>query len=96
MRLLALLAALACAGCLSLPANPTEMTPDQLKEWVKDKNASVGCVVANSPYGKGNGLYLVLDKGIIPNGTVTIDDACKVVISNTAPAHTAPAPLPAK
>ena len=69
-------------GCASLPASPTAMTPEQLKEWSKDKNANVVCVVANTPYGKGSALYLNLDKGVIVSGTITVDDACKTVITN--------------
>ena len=75
----------AFAGCASIPANPTEMTPDQLKEWVKDKNANIACGVINSPYGRGIAVYVVLDKAVVVNGMVTVDDACKVTITN-APA----------
>lgn len=77
-----LIAALLFAGCASLPANPTEMTADQLREWVKDKNANIACAVINSPYGRGVGVYVVLDRGIVVNGTVTVDSECKVVIQN--------------
>lgn len=70
-------------GCASFGASPTNMTPEQLKEWVKDKNANIVCIVANTPYGKGSALYLNLDKGIVVNGTLTVDDACKTTITNT-------------
>jgi len=60
------------------------MTPEQLKEWAKDKNANIVCVVGNTPYGKGSALFLNLDKGVILNGTVTVDDACKTTITNGA------------
>lgn len=74
---------LTLAGCASLPANPTEMSPEQLKEWVKDKNANISCGVINSPYGRGVAVYVVLDKGILIDGTVVVDDQCKVTITNT-------------
>ena len=71
-------------GCASFPASPTSMTPEQLKEWAKDKNAHIVCIVANTPYGKGSTLFVTLDKGVVPNGTIVIDDACKTTISNSA------------
>lgn len=79
--------AAALGGCMgSLPANPTVMSADQLREWVKDKNANISCLVANSPYGKGNAMVLVLDKGVVvPNGTLSVDDSCKVSITNNKP-----------
>ena len=83
LKPLALVALLALvAGCATLPANPSEMTAEQLKEWVRDKNANIGCGVINSPYGRGVMVYVVLDKGIIINGMVTVDSECKVTIQN--------------
>lgn len=81
-----LLLAAAFAGCA--PFNPANMTPEQLTALAKIKDATVTCIIANSPYGKGSGLYLSLDKGVIPTGTMTVDDGCKVTIT------TAPAPRP--
>ncbi len=73
------------AACATLPANPTDMTAEQLNAWAKDKNANISCGVINSPYGRGVAVYVVLDKGIVINGTVVVDDQCRVTISN-APA----------
>ncbi len=70
------------AGCVSLPADPTKMSAEQLKEWAKDKNANIACGVVNSPYGRGVATYVVLDKAVIFNGTVSVDGECKVTISN--------------
>lgn len=85
MRLL-LAASLLCAGCMgSLPGNPTQMTPEQLREWAKDKNANVGCLVAGTPYGKGNTVLMVLDKGLVVNGTLTIKENCEIVLTNQPP-----------
>ena len=80
---IATLALVGFAGCATLPANPTAMTPEQLREWVKDKNANISCGVINSPYGRGVAVYVVLDRGIVVNGTVVVDDQCKVTITNT-------------
>ena len=77
-----ILVVLLFGGCTSLGASPASMTPEQLKEWAKDKNANIVCIIANTPYGKGSVLYLNLDKGIVMNGSVSIDDACKTVITN--------------
>lgn len=77
--------ALLCTGCVtggSLPANPEKMSAEQLKEWVKDKNANAGCLVANTPYGKGNSVFLALDRGIVINGTIIIKDNCEITIIN--------------
>ena len=85
MCLMLLTLVFALAGCVtggSLPANPEKMSAEQLKEWVKDKNANAGCLVANTPYGKGNSVFLALDKGIVVNGTVTIKDNCEITITN--------------
>lgn len=82
MRMLLLVAVLALAGCNSLPADPAAMSPEQLKEWAKDKNANISCGIVNSPWGRGVGTYVVLDKGTVFNGTVTVDNECKVTISN--------------
>lgn len=68
------------AGCPTLPANPEKMSPEQLREWAKDKNANIACGVGHTPYGKVTALYVILDKGIVVNGTVTVDPECKVTI----------------
>lgn len=81
MKMFAL--ALLLAGCGAIPANPSSMSPEQLREWVKDKNANVACGVANTPYGRGVAVYVVLDKGIVIDGSVTVDSECKVTIINT-------------
>ena len=75
-------------GCVtggSLPANPEKMSEGQLREWVKDKNANAGCLVANTPYGKGNSVFLALDRGIVVNGTITIKDNCEIIIQTFSP-----------
>lgn len=83
MKYIVLIGLLSLTGCASFPASPSTMTPEQLREWAKDKNANVVCIVANTPYGKGSALYLNLDKGVVVNGTMTVDDACKTTITNT-------------
>lgn len=86
MKTILVLSVLLVSGCMQMPANPEKMTPDQLREWAKDKNANIACGVINSPYGRGVGTYVVLDKGIVVNGSVTVDPECKITITNTVPA----------
>lgn len=74
-----------CAG-LSLPADPSRMTADQLREWVRDKSAAIQCARTETPY-KFGVVAINLDKGIVPNGKVTIDDGCKITIENATPAR---------
>ena len=45
--------ALLMGGCLSMPANPENMTPEQIKEWTKDRSIAATCTTINSPYGRG-------------------------------------------
>ncbi len=86
MKKYLVLSFVALTGCMQLPANPEKMSPEQLREWAKDKNANIACGVVNSPYGRGVGTYVVLDKGIVVNGSVSVDPECKITITNTVPA----------
>nr|WP_316642894.1 hypothetical protein [uncultured Roseateles sp.] len=91
--LLAIAVATALAGCANtLPADPTKMSADQLQAWAKDKNANISCGVVNSPYGRGVMTYVVLDKGIVIDGSVTVDNECKVQITNSAKPKAASSP----
>jgi len=67
-------------GCATLPGNPEKMSADQLKELVKDKNANVGCATVQTPY-KGNVVYMVLDKSVVVNGTLTVKSDCEISIT---------------
>ena len=86
-RLLAL--ALMLTGCATLPLNYSKMSADQLNALVKDKNANIGCATVQTPY-KGNVLYLVLDKGVVQAGSVTIKSDCEVTITNAPETKTLP------
>lgn len=84
MKLLFLLPLLASCAT-NLAGDPSKMDAAQLKEWVRDKNANISCGVFSSPYGRTVMTYVVLDKGIIMNGTVSVDNECKVTFANTKP-----------
>lgn len=76
------------AGCATqIPADPSKMSAEQLNAWAKDKNANIACSTFKGVYGTGVVNYVVLDKGVVVNGTVTVDQECKVTITNskTAP-----------
>lgn len=75
---------LTVAACAQLPADPSKMSPEQIHEWIKDKNASVSCGKVNTPYGPTVLTYVTLDKAVILTGTVQVDSECKVTISNEA------------
>jgi len=78
-------------GCASqVPADPTHMTPEQIKELAKDKSASAACTVVNSPWGVGRTIFVQFDKSTAPNGTVTVGADCTVSLG-VAP-KAAPAP----
>jgi len=83
MKLVMFLLCLLLAGCVSLPADPTKMSAEQLREWVKDKNANISCGSTISTLGKFGVVSVVIDKGLVPNGAVTVDADCKITITNT-------------
>ena len=95
MRLLVLvLAALLLSGCAGLSAfgnSATGLTPEQLKEFVKIKDA--GCSKITGVYmgATFTAITVSVDKGIPPGaGTVKVDDNCGVTI--TAEPKAPPAP----
>lgn len=85
LRVVALALVAAFAGCASVPADPSKMSAEQLKEWVRDKNANMACTVVNSPYGRGVMTYVVLDKAVIVDGSLTMDNECRISITNSRP-----------
>jgi hypothetical protein len=76
------IASVLLAGCAQLPADPSKMSAEQIREWVKDKNASVSCGKVNTPYGPTFLTYVVLDKAVVFDGSLTVDGDCKVSITN--------------
>jgi len=68
-------------GCATIPGNPSSMSPEQIKEAVKDKSASVGCATVQTPY-KGNALLLNLDAGVLKVGELTVASDCTITIKN--------------
>jgi len=83
---LLLAVALAVTGCAGarLPADPSKMTAEQLREMVKDKAATLGCATVQTPY-KGNTVLLNLDAGVLKVGRVTVKSDCEITIENDKP-----------
>ena len=84
MRALAILALLSAAGCTSMPADPSHMTPEQIKEWSRDKSASINCVVARNATGTVVMASANLDKASIKGGTLTVKPASECEMTITA------------
>jgi starvation-inducible outer membrane lipoprotein len=80
--------ALALAGCTTIPADPSNMSPEQLKEWAKDKSASVSCVVARNATGTVVMAMANLDKTSIKGGQLVVKPSadCEMTIVSDAPA----------
>jgi starvation-inducible outer membrane lipoprotein len=81
MRILIIAALL--AGCTTLPADPAKMSPEQLREWAKDRNASVTCVQARNATGTVAMISVSLDKSVISSGSVTVKPSsdCEATIT---------------
>lgn len=77
------------AACSTLPGgiDYSKMDAAQIKALSADKSISAACTTANSVYGRVVTVAMTVDKGTVVNGGVSVDDACKVTITNaTAPA----------
>ena len=65
------------AGCGTLSL--AGMTPEQLKEAVKVKDANAGCIVINSSFGRAVSVWANTDKGV--NGKIGIKgDTCDTTL----------------
>lgn len=83
MKYLILALALALAGCAQLPANPTEMSPEQLREWIRDKNAAVSCGRVNTPWGPQTFVYWNVDNSKNLEGTLIVKPDCETSYTNS-------------
>ena len=77
------------AGCASggqLPYNPSSMTADQLKAVAADRSAVAGCTVGTGPWGTVRTVVVQIDRGTMPNGTVSVTNECQVSVTASKPA----------
>lgn len=67
------------AACAS--AGYQGMTPEQIVAIGKIKDASINCVASPTPWGRTIAMFVNVDRGVIPAGTVTADQDCKITIT---------------
>lgn len=76
-----LLAALLLPGCAGFGVN--SMSPEQLREWVKAKDATCTRITGVYMGATVNAVSVSIDKGIPPGaGSVTVDGDCKVTVTS--------------
>lgn len=82
MKYLAAIAVLILAGCQNLGYQ--SMSPEQLAALAKMKDASVQCVKGSTPLtGAFFTVMVNVDKGVIPEGGITVSPDCNVTLTNT-------------
>jgi hypothetical protein len=79
MKLILCLAFLLLSGCAAMGG---AMSPEQMAQNSKDKNAVVACGSGSGPWGKVTTVYVDTNK-INDNNTVTVDGECKVSVIGT-------------
>jgi PBP1b-binding outer membrane lipoprotein LpoB len=71
------------SGCAGVQGYQS-MSPEQLAAMAKMKDATVNCIKGSTVW---TGPYFVvmvqLDKGVIPEGGITVDGDCKVSMTNS-------------
>lgn len=80
MRTLLLLLLTGCSA--SMPVDPSKMSPEQLHEWAKDKNAYVTCASTKNMSGNITVMSANLDKGTVVAGTMSISPDCTTTITS--------------
>jgi len=70
-------------GCAQMQGYQS-MSPEQLGAMAKMKDANVNCIKGNTPWtGQFFTVFVTLDKGVIPEGGISVDADCKVAITNS-------------
>jgi hypothetical protein len=67
------------AGCAAMTSS---MSPEQMAQHAKDKNAVVACGNGTGPWGKVTTVYVDTNK-INDNNSVSVDSECKVSVTGT-------------
>ena len=79
--ILATVVGAALAACTTTtPADPTKMSPEQLRALAADRSATASCSIVNSPWGRGTVTYVQLDRATVPAGEVSIGPDCVVTV----------------
>ena len=79
MKWTLLIVVAALSGCAAMQ-NPN-MSPEQLKEIVADRNAFALCTTVQTMAGNGKIVTVTLDKTVIVNGSITVNADCVVTIT---------------
>lgn len=87
MKILSIVAAAMLVGCAGIGG---AMSPEQMAQNAKDKNAVVACGQGSGPWGKVVTVYVDSNK-INDNNTVSVSGECSVTVTGTK-AEKAPAP----
>ena len=85
MKWILLVVVAALSGCASM-SNPN-MSPEQLKQIVADKNAFALCTTVTTMGGTGKVVSVNLDKTAIPNGSITVNADCVVTVTTEQTPH---------
>ena len=81
------IAAISLTACTSMGGGGLAgMSAEHITASAKIKDASIACTRATTIYGSVTSLWVNLDKGVIPNGGVTVSPDCASVTINNAPA----------
>lgn len=75
---------LAVAGCAGLAADPSKMSPEQLKANAKDKNASVACWNGKTAAGNVTMTYVNADQAMRLGSQVIVKTDCETVVNTTS------------
>jgi hypothetical protein len=70
------------SGCATTGGQ--DMTPEQLKALVADKNFSAVCSTVTGLWGSGKFVYVNVDRTVVANGAISVDANCLVTMSNSA------------
>ena len=82
-HIIALLVATLLSACASLPGDPANMTPEQLKANAKDKNSSVACSNGKTAAGNVTLVYVNVDQAVPLGSSVVVEADCKVTVQAT-------------
>lgn len=90
-HLLIALPALLLAACAStLPADPAKMDAAQIKAWAADNKGLAVCINGKTAAGNVTSTYVSLDQVKAIEGSVTVETDCRIVMSSSGKAASAP------
>lgn len=85
-----IVAAILLSGCATTAQQ--SMSPEQLKALAADKNFSAVCSTVTGIHGTGKFVYVNVDRSVVNNGEIHVDNNCLVTMTNTRPGTVPPPP----